>query len=168
MDRNYNFTTGQRISSHDEDGGNIYGSITDTSRDTVFIRWDGTRESQEYERTAFDTFKLTNRPAPELNKVPAPWHIGRLEAQYSRASNTWRMPIKDNTGHIIHYIHGTEKDTAEAAARIVAAAPELLAILLKIFRGPRGGGLDVNNIISIHEAIDKALPGYLLDDGSED
>lgn len=59
MERNYKFKIGQTVSMWDEDDEcNVRGVVTDTSRDTVFIKWEDLHDPTEHLQEEFHKMRV--------------------------------------------------------------------------------------------------------------
>lgn len=59
MERNYEFSVGQKVRTMDEDTGDmVYGVVTDKTRDKVIIKWADLSEPTEHERDEFYKIKI--------------------------------------------------------------------------------------------------------------
>lgn len=62
MEKNYEFTIGQRVKQNDPDDGIMcYGKVVDKTSDKVFIQWEDLSEPAEHERFEFPTIHLDTR-----------------------------------------------------------------------------------------------------------
>lgn len=68
--------------------------------------------------------------------TPGPWTVRRLEAQLNEA-NVWQSPIGQSRAdhrRLTAVAFGKTNYEAEANARLIAAAPELLEALIAIYK----------------------------------
>ena len=100
----------------------------------------------------------------EMKFTPGPWSAGGTKPY--KGNEAWIFD--SSTPEKLICFLGGEIDKPRpsipeslANAHLIAAAPDLYAALLNIFKSPRGEGLSVDLVIQMHEALDKATPGIL-------
>lgn len=66
----------------------------------------------------------------ETKFTKAKWIIKNEHAIYDSWSNTWFCVLINNKGEFVQKVNGITKEEAEANAKLIAAVPNLLEVLL--------------------------------------
>lgn len=76
----------------------------------------------------------------EAKHTPGPWNLKNPTAKYAAYNNLWFCIIESEDRRIIQKIYGRSKEEAEANAKLIAAAPDLLnnleSLILSIMAHP--------------------------------